>query len=185
MSRTPRARRGAALALAAGLVLAGPARGASQGTLHAGAVELGAAGAATRVEGLTTGGAALRCGSFLDCGRALAGIEGEIAYTHVSGLDRLGVEANVSWQPPMSGGAAYPYVALASGLRQEWLGSFREVRYPLGVTLGWRSMLGARAATRIEYRFRRVLGDPVADYSEQELRFGVSVLFRNPAPRRD
>ena len=145
--------------------------------LSPGAIELGVAGAAARVEGLTRGSAALRCGGFLAAGRGLAGMEGEVDYQHVSGLDALGLEANLSWQFPMSGGTAYPYAALAGGLRQEWLGSFREVRYPVGGTLGLRTMLGRRAATRVEARFRRVLGDPVANFNEYELRLGLSVFF--------
>jgi hypothetical protein len=174
--------RGAATLVLLGCLWPGsPARAeeAHGGALRPGAVELGMTGAVTQVEGTTRGSAAVRCGSFLAARSGLAGLEGEIEYAHVSGLDALGLEANLSWQKPMSGGAAYPYVALAWGLRQEWLGSFRDVRYPLGGTVGLRTMLGTRAATRIEYRFRRVLGDPVADFNEQELRLGLSVFFRN------
>jgi hypothetical protein len=168
-----------------GLLLPPPVHAQRLGLLAPGAIELGASGAVTRVEGLTHASVALRCGSFLGIGSGLAGIEGELSYAHVSGLDELGVEAALSWQRPVARGAAYPYAALAWGLRQEWLGSFREVRYPLGGTLGLRTLLGRRAATRVEYRYRRVLGDPVADFSEHELRLGLSVLFRNRAASGD
>lgn len=176
--------RALAVAFLASLPLPAAANGASTPSdlqlhdlLSAGAIELGVTGAATRVEGLTSGSAALNCGSFLQAKSGLAGIEGELEYTHVGGLDALGLEAHVSWQRAMSNGTAYPYVALAWGLRQEWLGSFRVVRYPVGGTLGVRTMLGRRAATRVEYRFRRVMGDPVANYNEHALRLGLSVFF--------
>jgi len=185
--RARRPARPVALALLVALAHSAPAQCAEQrsGLLRAGAIELGVAGSATRIEGVTRGSAAVRCGSFLTARSGLAGIEGELNYAHVGGLDALGLEANLSWQRAMSGGAAYPYLALAWGIRQEWLGSFREVRYPLGATLGLRTMLGRRAATRIEYRFRRVLGDPVADFNEHELRLGLSVFFGNSIKPRD
>jgi len=31
----------------------------------------------------------------------------------------------------------------------------------------------------LEYRFRRILGDPVEDFSEHELVVGVSIFLRN------
>ncbi len=73
----------------------------------------------------------------------------------------------------------YAYAAAGGGVRQEWLGSFREARYPVGASLGLRALLDARAAARIEYRYRRVLDDPVADYSEHVALVGLSLLFRN------
>ena len=37
----------------------------------------------------------------------------------------------------------------------------------------------ARADMRVEYRLRRILDDPVADFTEHEIRLGVALLFHN------
>lgn len=65
------------------------------------------------------------------------------------------------------------------GTREEWIGSFREVRIPVGLTFGLRTLAGERAAARVEYRLRRVLHDPVADLTEQQVWVGLSLLFHN------
>ena len=79
----------------------------------------------------------------------------------------------------MRGKTGAARIALAAGVRQEWLGSFREDRYPVGLHLGARFLLGDRVAARLEYRYDRFLGDPVADFDEQRLVFGLSLLLRN------
>ncbi len=106
-----------------------------------------------------------------------------MSYSHVSSLDLLGLEAAVSWQRRLGETTFYPYLALSGGTREEWIGSFRDLRVPVGVTLGLRTLAGERAAARLEYRVRRVLRDPVADLTEQQVLVGLSLLFRNPGPK--
>jgi hypothetical protein len=59
------------------------------------------------------------------------------------------------------------------------LGSFSQARYPVGLALSARVLFDARVAMRVEYRFRRVLNDPVADFTEHRVLTGLSLLLRN------
>jgi hypothetical protein len=52
---------------------------------------------------------------------------------------------------------------------------FEDVAWASGGT--WRYMLGA--LFRFEYRYRRVLDDPIADFTEHQLMSGLSLLFGN------
>jgi len=160
---------------------AGP--GGAPYRLRPGAIEAGVAGSLVAVEGSVRADLDVSAGRFAGVGSGLAGYGLEVAYQRVSSLDLLGLEAGLSWQQRLGGSGAYAYAALAAGLRQEWLGSFRQARYPVGPTLGVRVLVSQRAAARIEYRFRRVLNDPVADFSEHQLVAGLSLLFRNSVGR--
>jgi hypothetical protein len=162
---------------------ADPAPAAEAAVLHPGAIELGVAGSMSAVAGSTRGTALVRLGRFQRLAAGLAAVEGEVAYSHISSLDALGFEASVSYQRRAGATSSYPYAALAAGIREEWIGSFRDYRVPVGVTVGLRTLAGSRAAVRIEYRVRRVLHDPVADYTEQQLGVGLSLLFHNSERR--
>jgi hypothetical protein len=166
-------------ALAAARASASEPSPAEPPSLHAGAVELGLSGALTSVEGSTSGTALVRAGRFYRLGSGLAAPELELSYSHVAAVDELGVEAALSWQRRAGATALYPYFALAAGVREEWVGSFQTMRVPVGATLGLRVLASGRAALRVEYRLRRVMRDPVADYTEQQLLVGVSLLLRN------
>ena len=155
--------------------------GAEVPTLHAGAIELGIVGALVSVEGSTSAAVALRANRFIAAPSGLAGIEAEVGYNHLQGLDMVELEGNVSWQHAMGAGSTYPYASVGGGLREETIGSFSTARYPVGFSLGVRTLFGARAALRIEYRFRRVLNDPVADFNEHQARTGISLLLNNAA----
>ena len=148
-------------------------------TIKSGAIEIGLAGSMSIVEGSTRTMLAARTGVFKRAARGLCGIETEVAYSHVNALDRLDWEAALSWQRAIKKSSVYPFIALGGGWRQEHLGSFRQARYPLGFNLGLRALLAPQAAMRMEYKFRRILRDPVANFSEQHLIVGVSILFRN------
>ena len=156
--------------------------GADPGRIRPGAVELGMAASITAVEGSAHATLALRVGTFVAARSGLAGFEAETQYHHQRSLDVVDLQASVSWQRPVAGGAAYPFVATGGGVRQEKLGSFGQTRYPVGVGLGLRVLFGARAAVRVEYRYRRVLGDPVADFNEHQVLTGLSLLLRNGSP---
>ena len=147
--------------------------------LRAGAIEFGVSGALTAVEGATHATALLRAARFSRMGAGLVALEGEVGYAHVSSLDAMQLEAAVSWQQRLRDTSCYPYFALAVGTREEWIGSFRDARLPVGFTFGVRMLTGERAAARVEYRVRRVLHDPVADFTEQQVLVGLSLLFHN------
>jgi hypothetical protein len=172
-------------ALIAALVIMGAARCPWAGpvnpapVLHAGAVALGVNGSLTTIEGITSGGVALRGGRFWPAPGGLAGVELGLGYNHVSSLDQTDIEADVSWQRRIGTGGQYPYVALGGGLRHEEIGSFGVRRYPFGFSVGLRSLVGEKCGVRVEYRFRRIFDDPVSDYSEQELTVGLSLFLRN------
>ena len=101
----------------------------------------------------------------------------ETTYSTQQSLDELGLEAAVGWLPAR--GQVLPFVAVAGGVRQEWIGSFRETRYPVGFDAGARLLLSPRVGLRGEYRFRRMLDDPVADFSEHRVLMGISVFWNN------
>ncbi len=147
--------------------------------LHSGAIELGVAGSMTAVEGVTRATLQVHSGLFFAAGPVLMAVEPEIAWTHVHSLDGMDLDLGVSAHRRLGESALHAYAAAGGGVRQEWLGSFRETRYPVGASLGLRALLDPRAAARIEYRYRRVLDDPVADYSEHVVLVGLSLLFRN------
>jgi hypothetical protein len=171
-----------ALGLALSLMPVAAARGADGGSiprLHPGAIEVGLAASLVSIEGSNRADAVLRGGTFGRFGQGLAGFEFEVDYGHVSSLDQLGFHGSLSWQPDLRQTAALPFIAVGGGVRQEWLGSFRQARYPIGMTLGLRLLVGPRACVRTEYRFLRVLQDPVADFTEHRVLTGFSLLFRN------
>ena len=160
-----------------------PSVAAAAPAIRPGAVEIGISGAVTIVEGGARGGAAVDGGIFLCAPGGLAYGGLEVAYAHISSLDNLDLGAHVAWTRAVGATSLYPFVALAGAVRQEWIGSFAETRYPVGVDLGVRALVASSVNVRFHYRIRRVLGDPVADFTEQELRFGIALLLRN-APAR-
>jgi len=166
------------VATAIGAVSVAPVR-AETPSLQAGAIESGISGSLTIVEGSTRGSVALDCGLFARAPGGLASATVEIAYSHVSSLDLLDVSALVGWTRPLGSTSLYPLVALAGGVRQEWIGSFADARYPVGFDVGLRALVSTRADVRLNYRLRRVLNDPVDDFTEHEIRIGIALLFRN------
>lgn len=160
-------------------VLAVAAARAQAPSLQPGAIELGLSGALTSVEGSTWASVALDGGLFARAPGGLASAGAEVAYSHVNELDLLDLSALVGWTRPIGTTALYPFVALAGGVRQEWIGSFADARYPVGFDVGLRALVSTRADVRLVYRLRRVLNDPVDDFTEHEIRIGISLLFRN------
>lgn len=145
--------------------------------LRPGAIEIGFAGSLVSVAGSARTTLALRGGGFRTAGPGLGGFEVELGYNHVRSLDTAELQGNVSWQH--AAGSVHPFVALGGGVRQETLGSFSQARYPVGFAFGLRSLFGTGAAFRIEYRYRRLLNDPVADFTEHHTWVGFSILLRN------
>lgn len=169
------------LLASAPVILAAPAARAEAPAhqLTAGTVELGLGGSFTSVESTTELALELRAGRFFGFfdSSSLLGGELQLGYGRLQELDRLDLAANVSWQPVFSTSPLHPFLALSAGLRQEWIGSFSQIRHPVGLDLGLRALAGARVLVRVEYRYRRVLGDPVSDFDEHHLVFGLSLLL--------
>jgi hypothetical protein len=169
--------------MAVGLVLAGlaaPALAQDEAPrLHSGAVELGLNGSLVSVEGSSTARFGALAGTFFNLFTGLGGIELETAYSHISSLDVFDLGAYLDWQFPVGKTALYPFVAIGGGLRYEAIGSFEATRYPVGLLLGFKLLASRTVALRVDYRFNRILADPVADFDEHELRFGVSLFLNN------
>jgi hypothetical protein len=160
------------------LALAAPVAAASEEPmLRSRAFEAGIAASTSTVEGNTQALFAVRVGTFLGAAKGLASLQIETTYAHEQSLDELGLEAAVGWSP--DGGQILPFASAAAGVRQEWIGSFREARWPVGFDLGVRLLLSTRAGLRCEYRFRRMLDDPVADFNEHRFLVGISVFWNN------
>ncbi len=147
--------------------------------IHPGAIELGIAGNLTSIDGSAQGAFAIRGGLFLAAGSGTLNFEIEPSYAHVHALDVLDLQAAASWQHPIGKSAAHVFAGIGGGLRQEWLGSFRQLRYPVGAQLGLRALVSQSAGVRLEYRYRRVLDDPVANYGEHGVVLGLSIFLKN------
>jgi len=148
-------------------------------SIKPGAIELGLAGSMTTVEGSSRTAVAIRAGFFKSAPAGLFGFETSLSYSHVNALDWLDMEGALSWQTKLGNSAVYPFFTFGGGLRQEWLGSFQQIRYPLGLNLGTRALVAPQAAIRVEYKFRRILHDPVANFSEHHVVVGLSIFFKN------
>lgn len=145
--------------------------------IHAGAYELGVAGSVVR-EGGTTVSLNLRGARFFDLRGTRFALEADAGWTHVRELDGVDFLGSVQWLP-WPDARMLPFAGVIGGVRQEWLGSFREARVPIGVTLGVRVLAGHSAAFRAEYRFLQITGDVVGNHGEHRLQFGMSMLLGN------
>jgi hypothetical protein len=170
--------------LAGALLLAGAARAFAveePPTIRSGAIELGVAGSLVSVEGAANGELRVRSGAFAALGGVLAGAEADVGYDHVQELDRLDALASLTASLRAGSSSLHPYIGATGGVRQEWMGSFRQSRFPVGVCAGVRVLAAERVGFRVDYRWLRVLDDPVADFTEHGLVVGVSLYFRNDA----
>ena len=147
--------------------------------LHPGAIELNLSGSMVAIEGTSRYDLAIGSGMFFEAPVGFGEAALEIGYSHVSSLDVLDLQASASWQRAFWDSPLYPFIALGVGIRQEWLGSFEQIRYPVGVSAGFRFLFSPEVAFRTDYKLRRVLNDPVRDFTEQQFLVGISVLFRN------
>jgi hypothetical protein len=147
--------------------------------IYPGAVEVGVSGSFKRQEGVQTGTVWARTGMFAKVPGGVGGAEVALGYTHESSLNVIDLEAVVNWGRRLGTTGNYPYVSVGGGWRHDNVGSFSQSRYPLGFGLGIRALIGQNAGFRLEYRFRRILGDPVANFSEHEIVVGVSIFFKN------
>ncbi|GJM45545.1 MAG: hypothetical protein DHS20C21_23870 [Gemmatimonadota bacterium] len=94
-------------------------------------------------------------------------------------LDSVDLLGATTWSRPVGCGRWVPFAGVLGGIRREWLGSFRESRFPVGGVVGVRAVAGPHSAFRAEYQHLRILGDPSGDRSEHQVLFGLSLLLRN------
>jgi hypothetical protein len=146
--------------------------------LTAGIVELGIAGAFTSVEGTVETKVGVRGGTFFAAPGGFWGAEGDASYAYVRSLHQLDLEANFSWTAPVELEGIFPYLALAGGIRLEKVGSYEQTLVPLGVTAGLRVLATESVGVRLDVKFRRVLNDPVQDFTEINLVLGLSLFLR-------
>ena len=160
------------------LSVAAPCPGQSV-EIRPGAVELGISGSFTSVEGTTTSRFGIGLGQYRTPGGVAIRYAGVVTHQRVSDLDVLDFEAGLAAYLRMGDANAWGFVGVAGGLRQEWIGSFSDDLYPVGVDVGMKLLAGAVAAGTISYQYRRVLGDPVSDFDEHRVVVGLSIFFRN------
>ncbi|MBE0556498.1 MAG: hypothetical protein IH628_04620, partial [Proteobacteria bacterium] len=102
----------------------------------------------------------------------------EASYAQLRSLHQFDLEANLSWTAPVDAEGIFPYLALAGGLRIEQVGSFRQTLVPLGVSAGLRVLATRSAGVRFDVKIRRMLNDPVRDFTEINIALGISLFFR-------
>jgi len=161
------------------ILLAAPQTFAESADIRTGAVELGISGSFTSVEGTTTSRFEMGVAQYRTPGGVLIRYGGAVAHERISDLDVIDLEAGLSVYLRMGEANAWAFLGAAVGLRQEWIGSFSDDLYPVGLDLGLKLLASASAAGTIAYQYRHVVGDPVSDFDEHRLVVGLSVLFRN------
>lgn len=149
-------------------------------TLHPGSLEAGLSGGLVSRTGATDVDLLVRFGWLIPVGSGgrMLPVELGAGWSHVRMVDTAEFSLSAQWTGGL--GAAptmWPFVGAVAALRQDWIGSFREARYPVGGVVGLRLLATDRAAFRAEYRLLRVLGDPVEDFTEHRLLFGLSLFF--------
>lgn len=154
--------------------------GAQEGyALRSGAIELGLAGSVTSVEGATSSLLRVDAGVFRTAGGVMLEYGGGAGWSRVSELDVLDLEGSFSALRRLGDSSTYALLAVTAALRQEWVGSFNQVRYPVGVSAGFKALAAKSAAGTLTYEYRRILEDPVRPVNEHRFVVALSILFRN------
>ena len=149
-------------------------------SIQSGAVEVGVGGSLTIIDGLSNAAFSFRSSYFNQLGsESLIGVGGELGFAHIRSLNQLDIQGNISWQQPFSESPVYYFFLLGGGVRFEWLGSFRETLYPLGINLGINALISPRASFRFDYSFRRIFGNSTSNFNEHRFIIGLSVFLRN------
>lgn len=156
-----------------------PSLGDAGHELRAGAVEAAVNGSFTKIEGSSSGTMGLAGGYIARVGPVALRVRGGFGYARVAELDRIDFYGAAHVLRRIASSSAYPYVGVAGGVRQEWVGSFSQSRYPVGIDAGVTALVSETAAVGIGYEFKRILDDPVSNYDEHRVVFGLSILFRN------
>lgn len=172
----------AALAWISLIAMNGPSAAGDPATLQSKAVELGLSGSITSVAGVSTAIIGVRAGQYRYARSVPLQYALGLSYSRVSDVDQLEIEGGLSAFLRLSQSSTHLFAGVTGSLRQEWIGSFSHDRYALGVDLGAKMLASTSAAGTVTYQFRRVLNDPVSNFNEHRLTFGISILFGNAAP---
>jgi len=146
--------------------------------IYDGANELGLSFALVSIEGDSHSSLGLRLGTFRSAGDGLLGYEVGFADTRGDGIHVLDYDGELTWQRALQPGV-YPMLAIGGGVRQRRQGGEQITTHPVGGGVGFRTLFGDQAAIRVEYRYRRVLNDPVEDFTEHQVWVSFSLLFHN------
>jgi hypothetical protein len=166
-------------ALAAASAGATPAGAEGGHEIRSGALALGAHGSFTSVERSTSGSTGVELCYFRAPAGIVLGYHADWRYTRVADLDLVDLAAGLRVMRRVGESSAYPYLGAGVGVRQEWVGSFSQARFPVGVDVGLVALPARGATFGAAYQLRRVLDDPVSDFTEHRLVVSVSMLFRN------
>jgi hypothetical protein len=136
-------------------------------------------GSFTSIESTSSGSLRLDVSKYVAISRVLGSIVAGTEYSRVSDLDtiELFTLGRIVQRLGESTGNAYGGVGI--GLRQEYLGSFNQARYPIILELGFKGLASPAIAFNAAYVYRRLLNDPVSDISEHRIEFGFSLLINN------
>jgi hypothetical protein len=144
-----------------------------------GAWELGFSGSVVSREGVVNSTLAIFTNRFWTTSAVALSAGGVVAYSRVSDLDRVDLEGLFAVYRQLKGSTAFGFVGVGGGVRQEWVGSFSQARYPLGLDVGIKALASRRAAVTVAYQYRRMLNDPVSDFSEHRFVTGISLFIHN------
>jgi hypothetical protein len=144
-----------------------------------GAWELGFSGSVVSREGAVNSTLAVFTNRFWTTSAVALSAGGVVAYSRLSDLDRVDLEGVFAVYRKLTGSTAFGFVGVGGGVRQEWVGSFSQARYPLGLDIGIKALVSRRAAVTVAYQYRRMLNDPVADFSEHRFVTGISLFIDN------
>jgi hypothetical protein len=147
--------------------------------IHPGSIEIGIGGSLVAVEGIVSASLTVRGGSFFSTSAGNGSLELALTYTHLAIHDLLDIQPQLTWSIPIPAGSVIPFLCIGGGVRQEWIGSFTQLRYPVGAGGGIRAMMGREVGVRAEYLWRYLLNDPIAGYSEHSIQLGLSWFLCN------
>ncbi len=149
-------------------------------SLRSGAIILGIGGTLTATDGITTMALGLRLSQIWHkIGDGMFAGEVEMDYAHVRSADQMTLLGRLSWQQPLENSLLHLIFSAGSGIRQEWVGSFRKHWYPLEGAVALRAMISRKSAIRFSYRFTRLFNVATSNFNEHRLVVGISLFFRN------
>lgn len=149
-------------------------------TLRNGAIILGIGGSLTATDDITTMALGLRLSQvWHKIGDGMFAGEMEMDYAHVRSADQLTLLGRISWQQPLENSPLHVIFSAGSGIRQEWVGSFRKHWYPLEGAVALRTMISRKSAIRVSYRFTRLFNAATSNFNEHRLVVGISLFFKN------
>jgi len=141
--------------------------------------ELGLSGSFTSIESTSSGSLRLDLSKYLAISQVLGSIVAGTEYSRVGDLDTIELFTIARIVQRLGESTGNVYGGLGIGIRQEYLGSFSQARYPIILELGFKGLASPTVALNVAYVYRKLLNDPVSDVSEHRIEFGFSLLINN------